>query len=76
MDTKTGKLEFLNQDDFNRLSGELIPIDMGLATEKQKLEMQISKHDNNSELGRIFTGSRRERREQERNYKKSLKKNK
>lgn len=57
MDTKTGKLEFLNQDDFNRLSGEFIPIDMELATEKQKLEMQISKHDNNSELGRIFTGS-------------------
>ena len=37
-------------------------------TEKQMETYQVSKYDNRSELGKVFTGNRKQRREQEREY--------
>jgi len=45
-------------------------------TDKQKVEMAVSKYDNKSELGKIFTGNRAERRKLERMVKKELKRKK
>lgn len=53
--------------------GDWTPLNLDDATDKQKEEMQVSKHDNNSKLGKLFTGNRRQRRAQERAYNKSRK---
>lgn len=76
MNVNTGHLEYLTMAEFEQQAklGSMIPVDMETATEKQKQEMQVSKHDNRSELGKVFTGSRRERRAQERAFKKQQKK--
>ena len=42
------------------------PIDPNDMTKKQKEEMQISKFDNSSTLGQMWTATRKERRKQER----------
>lgn len=42
-------------------------------TDKQKVEMKVSKYDNKSELGKLFTGNRAERRRLERMARKELK---
>lgn len=74
MNTETGKLMMLSSKEIEMLSGTMedsfIPIDIRLATEMQKQEMQVSNHDSKSPLGVIFTGSRKERREKERQYRK------
>jgi len=74
MNVDTGHLEYLTMAEFEQQAklGAMVPVDMETATDKQKAEMQVSKHDNRSELGKIFTGNRRERRAQERAYKKLL----
>lgn len=53
--------------------GDWTPFNLDDATDKQKEEMQVSKHDNNSKLGKLFTGNRSQRRAQERAYNKSRK---
>ena len=45
-------------------------------TDKQKVEMVVSKYDNKSELGKLFTGNRAERRRLERKTRKELKRKK
>ena len=42
-------------------------------TDKQQVEMKVSKYDNKSELGKLFTGNRAERRRLERLARKELK---
>lgn len=76
MNVDTGHLEYLTMAEFEQQAklGAMIPVDMETATKKQKEEMQVSKHDNRSELGKVFTGSRRERRAQERAFNKQQKK--
>ena len=76
MNVDTGHLEYLTMAAFEQQAkmGALVEVDMNMATDKQKEEMQVSKHDNRSELGKVFTGSRRERRAQERAFKKQQKK--
>jgi len=44
------------------------------ATPKQKEEMQVSKFDNRSQLGQIFTGNRKERRQQEKEARRNRRK--
>ena len=44
-------------------------------TDKQKVKMAVSKYDNKSELGKLFTGNRAERRKLERMARKELKRN-
>lgn len=79
MNTDTGKLhDILTEEDrlnFIELieKGKMVEVDPKDMTEKQRLEMQVSKHDVNSKLGKVFTGTRKERREKERKYKKGLK---
>lgn len=65
MNTRTGELfrateeelkEWLSQDD------HITAIKEEEMTEKQRLNMQVSKHDNRSKLGKKFTESRKEER--------------
>lgn len=72
MNTNTGEIRFMSQLSKDQI-GEWAPINIDDATDKQKEEMQVSKHDNNSKLGKLFTGNRRQRRAQERAYNKSRK---
>lgn len=58
--------------------GETIPemfdlIQDNQMTDKQQVEMKVSKYDNKSELGKLFTGNRAERRKLERMARKELK---
>ena len=46
----------------------MIPVDNNDMTLKQKEEMQVSKFDNKSILGKKFTGSRQVRRRKEREF--------
>ena len=72
MDTRTGKIYVSeSQEEMNKLLEEyadLKQIDIEDLTDKQKNKMQVSKYDNRSKLGKIFTGNRKERRRQERLY--------
>jgi hypothetical protein len=43
---------------------QCISVDAEQMTKKQKKTMQVSKHDSCSELGKIYTGNRKERRRQ------------
>ena len=78
MNTDTGKLYNFSKEDelkFRELlnGGNMVEVDQKDMTEKQKLEMQVSKFDNNSKLGKMFHGTRKERRKQERDFLKSNK---
>jgi len=81
MNTRTGEIIPLEITDLlnNKIiaeefkNGDLIPVDMNQATDKQKQDMQVNIHDNRSELGKIFTGNRKSRRAQEKKYRKYLK---
>ncbi len=46
-------------------------VDMLKATQKQKDEMLVSPFDNRSNLGKVFTGNRAERRRQEKEARRS-----
>ncbi len=75
MNQETGELRALTNEDLELLkNGTWKEVDMKNATKKQKKEMQVSKYDNKSELGKVFTGSRRERRATERAFNKTQKK--
>ena len=76
MNTDTGELSYLTDEDMLNFSemlknGNMVEVDTKDMTEKQKQEMQVSKFDNNSKLGKMFYGTRKERRKQERAYLKS-----
>lgn len=43
---------------------DFVEVDPNSMTNKQKKEMQVSKFDNKSELGKLFTMNRHERRKQ------------
>ena len=65
MNTETGSLlnqkgiELFKQEFGERFAGEiLIPVDENEMTKKQKENMQVSKHDNKSVLGKKFTSVR------------------
>lgn len=62
MDTMTGKIkrvEDMTSDDIQHFKERFVGISEDQMTEKQKREMQVSKHDNRSELGKIFTQHRK-----------------
>lgn len=77
MNVNTGEIRNMSQAEFEYMQaneiGDWTPLNLNYATDKQKEEMQVSKHDNNSKLGKQFTGNRRQRREQQRAFNKSLK---
>lgn len=60
MDINTGELIMLGEGEGPLKS--FISILQKQMTEKQKKEMQVSKFDNKSELGKLFTGNRKARR--------------
>lgn len=71
MNTQTGEILDLQQRDLQNEAiiqmienGNLLPVDIEKATEKQRSEMQVSKYDNISFLGKMFTGNRKDRRKQ------------
>jgi hypothetical protein len=70
MNTETGKIEYYTDEELENklklLKDSLIEVKEEDMTEKQKEEMQVSKFDNKSKLGQIFTMSRAERRKQNR----------
>lgn len=70
MNINTGEIKNFGIDDI--MHEEFKPVDLNFMTSKQKEEMQVSKHDNKSKLGIMFTGCRKERRKQEREYKKKM----
>ena len=62
MDTETGKIymsESLSPEEIKR--HKLVMVDEEKMTRKQKKNLQVSKFDNRSELGKIFTEERRKR---------------
>lgn len=69
MDTMTGKIYRLETDD--EFSSHMVRVREELMTAKQKDEMQVSKFDNRTELGKLFKrhrdGNRSERRSKQKN---------
>lgn len=64
MDTRTGEIRYgLTEAELK--SGFYQQVDPNTMTEKQKKTNRVSKHDNRSVLGQMFTGNRAERRKQE-----------
>jgi hypothetical protein len=63
MNTETGDLYARLKDVPPETMNQCIPIDAAQMTKKQMRTMRVSKHDNRSELGQLFTGNRKERRE-------------
>lgn len=57
MDTRTGEIKQFEEGE--EVSKDLIKVAYEQMTEKQKEEMQVSKYDNKSELGKIFTEERK-----------------
>ena len=71
MNTTTGKIvmagnrtELINMLKAQNSTGDFVEVDPDNMTKKQKKEMQVSKFDNKSELGKLFTMNRHERRKQ------------
>jgi len=77
MDTRTGKIhEYSNNDELKKALSEnedLVKINNEDITAKQLENMQVSKHDSVSKLGKHFTGNRKERRRKAKEYKRKLK---
>ena len=71
MNTETGEIKRFTAEDV--IPSNFIEIKEKQMTEKQKELMQVSKHDSLSILGRLFTGSRAERRRQAKEFKRSKK---
>jgi hypothetical protein len=73
METNTGKLLELSKEEnekmMKKLMGDhpldevpdMVPVVESDMTLKQKVNMQVSKHDNRSKLGKVFTGFRQNR---------------
>lgn len=74
MNVNTGHLEYLTMAEFEQQAklGAMIPVDMESATDKQKAEMQVSKHDNRSELGKMLPEAGETRNEHSINSKRNL----
>ena len=67
MDTHTGRIYEGNLEDVKRRLGhdDIVEIDPGDMTEKQRKEKRVSLHDRRSKLGKILTrNQRRNRRKQ------------
>ena len=69
MDTRTGVIRELSEEDrkaLNKALGksppDMIAVTESQMTKKQKETMQVSKHDNKSELGKLFKFNRNKRR--------------
>jgi hypothetical protein len=72
MNIETGEIKrFGSDEEFDR--EKFIEIQEDLMTKVQKATEQISKFDAQSELGKLFTGNRKERREREKLIKKLAK---
>lgn len=79
MNVQTGEIRNFSEDQWTKVLEtepalaerlkDWVPVDESQMTLKQKADMQVSKHDSVSELGKLFTGNRAERRRQ---VKKSL----
>lgn len=63
MNTETGEIEFFNKMP-EELRKKFVEIKEDQMTDKQKREMRVSKFDNKSELGKLFTGHRKLTRKQ------------
>lgn len=70
MDTRTGQLH----DFFHTVHAtkDIVPVNDSDMTQKQKETRQVSKYDNISTLGKLFTGCRKQRREEAKLLKKRL----
>jgi hypothetical protein len=67
MDTRTGMIEQFSKEEMKGLDPERYErVHREQMTAKQEELMQVSKHDNRSELGKIFTGKRKNREKRER----------
>jgi hypothetical protein len=64
MNTETGELRRFPEELLKEMSKQWIPVKESDITEKQKANMQVSKKDNKSELGKIFTEHRKLSRKQ------------
>jgi hypothetical protein len=69
MNTTTGKIvmagnktDLINMLQMQNSTEDFVEVDPNSMTNKQKKEMQVSKFDNKSELGKLFTMNRHERR--------------
>ena len=71
MNTETG--EIIRLDAEMIATGKFQEIKEEQMTSKQSQLMQVSKFDSKSELGNIFTSNRAERRRQEKEYRKEMK---
>lgn len=71
MNNETGKIEMFEDGVIPEGFTEIFT---GQMTEKQRTDMQVSEYDNKSELGKIFTGCRADRRREERLFNKAIKK--
>lgn len=64
MNIETGELYEKLRDVPQDAMDQCLPIDSTQMTKKQRKNMQVSKYDSMSELGKIYTGNRKERRRQ------------
>ena len=72
MNLDTGKIRMFGKDEALETNEVLVGLEQ--MTEGQKATRQVSKYDNRSELGKLFTGNRKQRREQEREWMREQKK--
>ena len=71
MNIETGEIKQFKEGD--KIPDGFVPIIREQMTKKQARNMQVSKYDSVSELGRLFTGNRKQRREQAKALKRKLK---
>lgn len=71
MQKYTGKLEYFDLK--SELPDEFAEVEENDITPKQKENMQVSKYDSISKLGKLFTGNRIERRKMAKNIKRKMK---
>lgn len=76
MNLNTGEIRNFDDEEIKSLSDEWMELSEEDMTAKQKETMQVSKHDNKSKLGKMFTGNRAERRRQIKEARRILKKGK
>lgn len=66
MNVNTGEIREFNPEDFSHLLDDWINVEGKDMTQKQKQEKKVSLKDHRSVLGKKLTGTRRERRQAER----------
>ena len=72
MDTRTGEIKYFEEN--KKPPEHYIKILQEQMTKKQSEEMQVSKFDNRSELGKIFTDKRKERKKKAKGFRKRIRK--